>query len=161
MLQDTAARLVDFFKSYKEHFTELEAFLVTKQEKVIGDDLVWLSESLVEEQRLVMRGNSIEAKRLLMFEELGLKDCRSADLLEQLPEDYKGQFRVCITSIEKSIDFIQKTNSDILDLIERKLDVQAEKLNQSIISGSDTYTATGSKVHKTISSMEDDFLGKV
>ncbi|MDR1754432.1 MAG: flagellar biosynthesis protein FlgN [Eubacterium sp.] len=157
----TAERIVEFFREFTEHFKELVVFIAKKQEKATADDLIWLMDSIAEEQRLAMRGNSLESKRVLLFEELGLKDYKSKQLLDEMPEDYKGELRLLLNLMERSIRYIKETNGGILDLIEKKLSVQAEILNQNVLAGSDTYTAKGEKIHKNLPAAEDDFLGKV
>ncbi|MCL2086152.1 MAG: flagellar protein FlgN [Oscillospiraceae bacterium] len=157
----TAARIIEFFREYNAHFKSLSIFVAKKQEKVVADDLVWLSDAIAEEQKLVMRGNSLESRRLLLFEELGLKDYKSSQLIDEMPDEFKGELRLLIDFMEKCINYIQEVNHGILDLVEQKLDVQAQLLNQNALVGSNTYTAKGEKIHKSIAIPDDDFLGKV
>lgn len=157
----TAFEIAEFLEVYDNHFKELRMFLLTKQNKVTGDDLVWLLESLNEEQRLIMRGNSLEAKRIALFEKHGLKDYKSAMLIDESPDEYKGKLKLLLDSISGSVDFIKETNEDVLDLIEKKLEVQAELLNETKITGSDTYNNTGAKIHRPSGGIDGDIIGSV
>ncbi len=157
MNYETATRIIEFLEQYDKHFSELRTFLSSKQEKVVGDDLVWLLDSLTEEQKLVMRGNSMEAKRLTLLSELGYNDYTSDMLYEEFPENLKGKFKLYINSMNDSIDFIKRTNEGILDLVERKLEVQAELVKDANLTGSDTYDNSGTKIHK----ISGDIIGTV
>jgi hypothetical protein len=130
-----------------------------KQEKVAGDDLVWLLDSLTEEQKFVMRGNSLEAKRLLIFESSGCKDCDAEKLVGICPEELKGRMRLVVNSIDDNVSYIKETNKNVLDLARRKLEAQAEELEDSLIAGSDTYDHSGSKIKKI--NNDDNIIGSV
>ena len=154
-----ATEILEFLEKYDEHFRELRVFITEKQEKTAGDDLVWLLDSLNTEQKFVMRGNSLEAKRNLIFDEHGMKDCDSKQLLEQCPEELKGRMRLTIESLEDSVMYIKDTNHNVLEMARRKLEAQAELLDDSLIAGSDTYDNSGSRIKKI--SDDDTFLGSV
>jgi hypothetical protein len=156
---DAAIEILEFMDKYNEHFKELRAFINEKQEKVAGDDLVWLLDSLSEEQKFIMRGNSLEAKRNLIFDENGIDGCDSAQLIAQCPEELKGRMRLTIESIENSVHYIKETNQNVLDMARRKLEAQAELLEDSLVAGSDTYNNTGTKIKKI--SDDDTFIGSV
>lgn len=155
----SAHEIVDFFDAYSQHFKELRMFITKKQDKVAGDDLTWLLDSLNEEQRLIMRGNSLEAKRLALFNSLGYKDYNSVMITDECPDEFKGKLRVFLDSINDDIYFIKNTNEDILDLIEKKLDTQAELINDPAVSGSNTYSNTGAKIH-TSGDVGGEIIGK-
>lgn len=154
-----ATEVLEFLEKYDEHFRELRAFVNEKQEKTAGDDLVWLLDSLNTEQKFVMRGNSLEAKRVLIFEEHGLKESDSRELLEICPEELRGRMRLTVESIEDSVHYIRETNRNVLEMARRKLEAQAELLEDSLIAGSDTYNNSGSKIKKI--SDDDTFIGTV
>jgi hypothetical protein len=154
-----ATEVLEFLEKYDEHFRELRAFINEKQEKTAGDDLVWLLDSLNTEQTFVMRGNSLEAKRTLIFEQHGVKSLDSRQLLERCPEEIKGRMRMTIESIESSVNYIKETNRNVLEMARRKLEAQAELMDDSLIAGSDTYNNSGSKIKKI--SDDDTFIGSV
>ncbi len=147
MTAETAKSIIRYMEKYNEHFENLETFVSEKKAKVIADDLVWLLDSLVTEQKLVMEGNDLEVKRLALFEQLGISGKKAKELLGECPEELKAKLTLECTAMEKHIDLIKRTNADIIDIIERKLSIQEKLANQSH-STMDTYTGRGTKVRK-------------
>ncbi|MCL2694389.1 MAG: hypothetical protein FWE60_04720 [Oscillospiraceae bacterium] len=156
---NAAVQILEFMEKYSEHFKELRTFINEKQEKVAGDDIVWMLDSLATEQKLVMRGNSLEAKRNLIFEEHGLKDYNAEMLLGKCPGEIKGRMKLAVDSIDECVNYIKETNRNVLDLARRKLEAQAELLQNSLIAGSDTYDNSGAKIKKM--GADDNFIGSV
>ncbi len=147
MTAGTAKSIIKYMEKYNEHFENLETFVSEKKAKVIADDLVWLLDSLVTEQKLVMEGNDLEVKRLALFEQLGISGKKAKELVDECPEELKARLTLECTAMEKHIDLIKRTNADIIDIIERKLSIQEKLANQSR-STMDTYTGRGTKVRK-------------
>ncbi|MDR2559255.1 MAG: hypothetical protein LBC86_06915 [Oscillospiraceae bacterium] len=160
MEYNAAIEILEFLEKYSEHFNELRAFIGEKQEKVAGDDIVWLLDSLNKEQTFVMRGNSLEAKRKLIFEEHGIDGFNTKRLIEECPEEVKGRMKIAADSISEAVNYIKETNQEVLELARRKLEAQADILKDSLIAGSDTYTNTGSKIKK-MSSDDGNIIGSV
>ena len=158
MTVDTAKTVIKFLEKYNRHFEELETFVSEKKAKVIADDLVWLLDSLVREQKLVMEGNDLEVKRLSLFEELGIGGKKAKQLIAECPEEYRAKLTLECLSMEKHIDLIKRTNADIIEIIERKLSIQEKLANQSH-STMETYTGAGTKVRKHNTS--GGFFGQV
>jgi hypothetical protein len=148
---------------------ELVDFLNLKQQKVLGDDLDWLHDSLPEEQRLLMSGSSLEGKRLELMAALGFEDCTSSMLLEACPDEGKGRLKLECRNLEKSIDRIKRINNDILETVEKKLEAAEAFVNQpgagaskGIAKSVNTpgfYNPTGSKIRMT--DPADDIIGKM
>jgi len=159
MNYNAAMEILVFMEKYDEHFKELRSFINEKQEKVAGDDIVWLLDSLSKEQTFIMRGNSLEAKRKLIFEEHGIENYNAKKLVEDCPEEIKGRMKLAVNSIDDSVNYIQETNKNVLELARRKLEAQAEILQDSLIAGSDTYDNSGSKIKKI--SSDGNFIGSV
>ncbi len=147
MTVETAKAVIKYMEKYNRHFEELETFVSEKKAKVIADDLVWLLDSLVREQKLVMEGNNLEVKRLTLFEELKISGKKAKELVAECPEEYKAKLTLECLAMERHIDLIKRTNADIIDIIERKLSIQEKIANQSH-STMDTYTGKGTKVRK-------------
>ena len=154
-----ASELVEFLGKYNNHFTEMVGFLNQKQQKVLADDLLWLHDSLQQEQKLAMLGNSLEKKRLELLEEMGYPEYPSSKLLEICPDEYKGRFKLECTNIEKSIDRIKVLNAEILETVEKKLDVADSYLKEQGVSGPGFYSSGGAKVR--LGDPEDDIIGKM
>lgn len=147
MTVQTAKQVISCMEKLNAHFRALETFIAEKKAKVIADDLVWLLDSLVEEQRLVAEGNNLESRRVKLFEELGIADRKATQLIEECPEEYRSRLRLECASIERHIDLIKKTNIDIIDIIERKLSIQ-EKSSKAPVGTINTYTEQGVKVRR-------------
>ena len=160
MNHNAAVEILEFMEKYGEHFKELRSFIDEKQEKVAGDDLVWLLDSLSTEQKFIMRGNSLEAKRKLIFEEHGFGDYNAKKLLEECPEEVKGRMKLATGVIDEAVRYIKETNEEVIELARRKLEAQADILKDSLIAGSDTYDNTGYKIKK-LSGNDNNNLGSV
>lgn len=158
MTAETVKAVIRFMEKYNVHFQELEAFVSEKKAKVIADDLCWLLDSLVNEQKLVMEGNNLETKRLKLFEELGISGIKAKQLIAECPEEYRQKLTLECVAMEKHIDLIKRTNADIIEIIERKLSIQ-EKLANQPRSTMETYTGKGTKVRKHNAS--GGFFGEV
>jgi len=154
-----AAQIVEFLGKYNKHFTDIVTFLVQKQQKVLADDLLWLHDSLQEEQRLAMSGTSLEKKRLEILSEVGYPDYPSSKLLELCPDEYKGRFKMECTDIEKSIDRIKALNAEIIEAIEKKLDVAESHLKEQGVGTPGFYGAGGSKVR--LGDPDNDIIGNM
>lgn len=72
MTIETADRIIGFLEKYNGVYRDMVAFLTEKQAKVMADDLLWLLDSVEDEQALVMKIQSEESARSALFEELGL-----------------------------------------------------------------------------------------
>lgn len=155
---ETAKTIIAFMEKYNKHFAALSAFVSEKKAKVIADDLTWLLDSLNTEQRYVMEGNDLEAKRLSLFEQLGIPGVKARELVERCPEEYKPRLKLEFRNMEHFVDSIKKTNADIIEIIERKLSIQ-EKLAGKTPSTVQTYTGQGVKVTKHNTS--GGFFGEV
>ncbi|MCL1789334.1 MAG: flagellar protein FlgN [Oscillospiraceae bacterium] len=156
---EQAVQIVEFLGKYNEHFTEINDFLEQKMQKVLADDLVWLHDSLQEEQKLSMAGVSLEKKRLEILDKMGYDDYTSSELLEIFPDEYKGRFKLECTNIENSIDRIKTLNAEILETVEKKLDAADSHLKEQGVSGPGFYGAAGAKVRMT--DPESDIIGKM
>ena len=147
MTVQVAKEVIAFMEKYNMHFEALSAFVSEKRAKVIADELTWLLDALNVEQKFVMEGNDLEAKRLALFERLGIAGRKAKSLLEECPEEYKAKFSLECANMEKYVDYIKATNADIIDIIERKLSIQ-EKLAKRGPSTVQTYNGSGAKVTK-------------
>lgn len=158
MTVQTVLAVIASMEKLNQHLEALEAFISAKKARVIADDLVWLLDSLTEEQRLVAEGNDLEAKRLKLFDDLGISGKKAKQLIEECPEEYQARFtRECVET-ERHINAIKQLNIDITEIIERKLSIQ-EKAVKAPPSSMETYTGKGVKVrtHNT----SGGFFGEV
>ncbi|MCL2036515.1 MAG: hypothetical protein FWG83_03910 [Oscillospiraceae bacterium] len=160
-----SAKIVEFMGTYNKHFSEVVDFLNRKQQKVLADDLLWLHESLSEEQRLSMAGLSLENKRLALFDSMGYGETSSKELLELMPEEYKGRFKLECTNMEGAIDRIRSLNADILETIEKKIAVAETFLKEKGVSAPGFYDGSSGKVGKIgklrLGNPDDNVIGSM
>lgn len=144
---ETAKEVIAFMEKYNRHFEALSAFVSEKRAKVIADELTWLLDSLTTEQKYIMEGNDLEAKRLALFESLGIGGKKAKELIGECPEELKPKLVMECKAMEKYVEDIKTTNADIIEIIERKLSVQEKLINRTHSTAS-TYTGKGVKVTK-------------
>ena len=132
----TADIIISFLDQYNNHFEKLADFLAVKQNRILLDDLVWLEEGLVEEQSYIMKGNSLESKRLALFEQCGLKDKKLSELPELFPEEYRGALRMQSERLSDAVAKIKRLNEVSTDIVQRKMKAQEKLLGVD-------YTGTG------------------
>lgn len=132
--------VVDFLEKFIRHFEELADFLAKKQNKILLDDLNWLEEALVQEQGFIMKGNSLEDKRLELFEQAGLKGKTFSELPRYFPEDYHGILGLLNDRLSKAIERIKEINAVSKDVVERKLEVQKKLLGVNEFTGIGAYS---------------------
>lgn len=140
MNERTAEIILNFLDGFNRHFEEFADFLAEKQNKILLDDLNWLEEALVDEQSFIMKGNSLEDKRLELFEQAGLTGKKFAELPALFPENYEGALKLQSDRLNRSIGRIKKLTEVSNDLVERKLEVQAKLLGINEFTGIGTYS---------------------
>lgn len=153
----TANDIIAFLEGYNKHFSELVGFLAEKEHRILDDDLVWLTDSLTEEQRLIERGTTLENQRLALFEKKGLKDATSDILIGECPEERKGQMTLQCKNLENAVIRIKRLNDSSLDLVERKLTILAQTIGAPEFTHIDTYTGNCEKVKHSVG----DIIGSV
>ena len=132
----TADTIIAFLDQLNTHFECLADFLAVKQNRILLDDLKWLEEGLVEEQSYIMKGNSLETKRLALFEQCGIGGKKLSELPELFPEEYRGALKLQSDRLNDAIAKIKRLNEVSSDLVQRKMQVQAKLLGVD-------YTGTG------------------
>ncbi len=129
-----------------EFYRELHIFLMKKHTKILEDDLEWLTNSLNDEQAYVMKSQSLENKRLQLFQGLGIADKKLNDLIEEAPEDYKAKLRLLGTQLTELVDSIKEMNLQTNEIVKRKLDNQAEFVKRAgILNKPETYDKNAAK----------------
>lgn len=129
-----------------DFYRELSMFLMKKHTKILEDDLEWLTNSLNDEQAYVMKSQSLENKRLQLFQGLGIADKKLNDLIEEAPEDYKAKLKLLGTQLTELVDSIKEMNAQTNDIVKRKLDNQAEFVKRAgILNKPETYNKNAAK----------------
>lgn len=131
---------VDFYR-------ELTVFLMKKHDKILEDDLGWLTESLNKEQAYVMKSRSLEDKRISLFEGIGLGGMKLSEITENSPEEYRPKIRMLSGQLTELIDGIKSLNAETNEVVKRKLDNQREFVKRAgILEKPETYNRNASRV---------------
>ena len=155
----TADTILLFLKQYNDHFEQLADFLAKKQNRILLDDLNWLEEALVEEQSYIMKGNSLESKRLALFEQCGLGGKKFAELPELFPEGYEGALNRESERLNDSIAKIKRLCEVSDDIVQRKMKIQ-EKLFGVDFTGTGAYSGDA-RISKAGVGDGGDIIGSV
>lgn len=155
----TADVILAFLGQFNDHFEKLADFLEQKQNRILLDDLNWLEEALVEEQSYIMKGNSLESKRLALFEQCGLGGKKFAELPDLFPEDYRGALVRESERLNDSIARIKRLCEVSDDIVQRKMKVQ-EKLLGVDFTGTGAYSGDA-KISKGGTGGGGDIIGSV
>ncbi len=154
---ETADEIIEFFRDFNAHFKRMISFLSEKENRILKDDIVWLSDSLTQEQALVMTSTRLEDQRLSLFEEKGYKDYKSEQIINEMPPERQALMRLECDKLADSIFNIKKINIRSLDLVERKLTVLAKAINAPEFTSVDTYTENCEKIKHSVG----DIIGSV
>ena len=155
----TADAIIAFMDQYNAHFEKLADFLAVKQNRILLDDLVWLEEALVEEQSYIMKGNSLETKRLALFEQCGIGGKKLSELPELFPEDYRGALNMQSERLNDAIAKIKRLNEVSSDIVQRKMQAQAKLLGVDL-TGTGAYSGDA-RVSKGTMGDGGDIIGSV
>lgn len=158
MEKEIAEVFLEFFEIYNKHFENFAGFLAVKQNKILLDDLNWLENALQEEQKYIMKGNSLEEKRLALFERAGIGEITLSQLMEMFPDELKGRMQLESDRLQKSIDTIKRLSESCDDIVRRKLEVQANLLGINDYTGIGAYDQNAGEAKGPIGS---DDIGRV
>lgn len=156
----TAEVIIAFMDQYNAHFEKFADFLAVKQNRILLDDLAWLEEALVEEQSYIMKGNSLETKRLALFEQCGIGGKKLSELPELFPEDYKGALNMQGERLNDAIAKIKRLNEVSSDIVQRKMQAQAKLLGVDL-TGTGAYSGDAKINKKSGSGDGGDIIGSV
>lgn len=159
MTTETADRIIGFLEKYNGAYREMVTFLTEKQAEVMADDLLWLLDSVENEQALVMKIQSEEAARSALFEELGLGEIKAKQLIEAAPDERKSKLTLLYDELTGYVARIKQLNSIIVETVEKKLSVQEELMRKTGMTLTETYNGYGAKIKHT--SAPKGFLGNI
>lgn len=159
MTLETADRIIGFMDKYLETYRSMVAFLTEKQAKVMADDLLWLLESVEDEQALVMKIQSQENGRIALFAELSVTESKASELIENTPDERKTRMKMIYDNLTEYIAKIRRLNSDIVETVEKKLAVQEELVRGAGMTIEESYNGYGAKIKRTTGTK--GFIGNV
>ena len=159
MTIETADKVIRFLEKYNSVYRDMVAFLTEKQAKVMADDLLWLLDSVEDEQALVMKIQSEENARTALFEELGLGEMKAKQLIEEAPDERKSKLTLLYDELTGYVAKIKQLNDIIVETVEKKLSVQEELIRKTGMTLTETYNGYGAKIKHT--SAPKGFIGNV
>lgn len=155
-----ADEIIAYMEKYNGTYRDMVLFLTEKMAKVMDDDLLWLLESVDDEQALIMKIQSQENNRVVFFEELGLDgNIKAKELIEKAPAERKMKLQMIYDDLTGYIARIRKLNADITETVEKKLSVQEELVRGAGMTMAETYNGYGAKVKRTTGTK--GFIGSV
>ena len=95
MTIETADRIIGFLEKYNGEYRDMVAFLTEKQAKVMADDLLWLLDSVEDEQALVMKIQSEESARSALLRSLDSGEIKAKQLMKKLRPTKESQNLLC------------------------------------------------------------------
>ena len=159
MTIETTDKVIRFLEKYNGVYRDMVAFLTEKQAKVMADDLLWLLDSVEDEQALVMKIQSEETARTALFEELGLGEMKAKQLIEEAPDERKSKLTLLYDELTGYVAKIKQLNNIIVETVEKKLSVQEELIRKTGMTLTETYNGYGAKIKHT--SAPKGFIGNV
>ena len=159
MTIETADKVIRFLEKYNSVYRDMVTFLTEKQAKVMTDDLLWLLDSVEDEQALVMKIQSEETARTALFEELGLGEMKAKQLIEEAPDERKSKLTLLYDELTGYVAKIKQLNNIIVETVEKKLSVQEELMRKTGMTLTETYNGYGAKIKHT--SAPKGFIGNI
>lgn len=159
MTIETADKVIRFLEKYNSAYRDMVAFLTEKQAKVMADDLLWLLDSVEDEQALVMKIQSEENARTALFEELELGEIKAKELIEDAPDERKSKLTLLYDELTGYVAKIKQLNNIIVETVEKKLSVQEKLMRKTGMTLTETYNGYGAKIKHT--SAPKGFIGNI
>ena len=147
MDERTAQAVIKCLEIDCDFYRELHKFLMKKHTKILDDDLEWLTDSLNTEQAYVMKSQSLEKKRQVLFQGLGIADRKLSEMMDEVPEGCRAKMKQLSMQLADLVDNIREINEQTNEIVKRKLDNQAELVRRAgIFNKPETYNKSASKV---------------
>lgn len=132
--------LLSFMNEYISHYRDLLRFETAKLQLIFKDDIEGLDKSLSKEQALIMKTNSLEAKRFELLRG-GHEKETFRELIDGAPPEYKNELSDQYKELCNLIFQIKKINDNAHEIVRKRLSVMENAENSS----TDTYNKTGKK----------------
>lgn len=142
--------LIDFLDEYVNHYRQLLDFENSKLSVLIENNQDTLKDSLGKEQALIMKGDSMETKRIALLKKMGLDGLTFTQIIDKSPKEYKTKLSILYNDLSKYVYEVKRVNISAMQNVELKLANINNKLNKS---DSNTYDQHAKKQHISKSSM--------
>lgn len=142
-------KFLRFSEECNDHYRTLLAFEYKKMKLITDDDIESLSRALPEEQALVMKSNSLEAKRAkLLGDENAGKTFR--ELAKNAPDQYKERLDELYNELCMLIGKIKELNDTAAVIINSRLKRISTKTDVDTYNGSGGVSKTNTyETHTT------------
>lgn len=137
--------IIDFMSDYIEYYRELLDFEKKKLTLVTQDDIDGLIASISTEQALVMQSESLENKRLKLFDELGIAGMTYRNIAQNSPDEFKTKIEEDAKVFSALVLEVQKLNKGIETIISEKFKLMGKNSDKEITA----YTGKGKKISNT------------
>lgn len=134
--------VIDFMGDYIEHYRELLNFERNKLILVTEDDVDGLISSISTEQALVMKSESLEKKRLKLFDDLNLTGMTYKNIAENSPSEFKTRIKEDAKEFTGLVLEVQKINKGIETIINERFKSMGQADDKEITA----YTGKGKKI---------------
>jgi len=138
--------IIDFFDEYISHYKELLSFENKKLELIVENNVSELSTSLSREQALIMKGGSLETKRINLLKNEGLNNAKFQEIIDQAPVEYSTMLSNRFSELSKFVNEVKRINDNSLSIVKNKLSAIDKKLSNNL---ADTYDINGGKRHSS------------
>ncbi len=135
--------IIDFMSDYIVYYRELLDFEKNKLILVTEDDVDGLIASISTEQALVMQSESLENKRLKLFDSLGIADMTYKNIAENSPDEFRNKIEEDAKEFTALVLEIQKINKGIETIISEKFKSMGRDEEAT------AYTGKGKKISTT------------
>ena len=137
--------VIDFMNDYIVYYRELLDFEKNKLTLITKDDVDGLIASISTEQALVMQSESLENKRLKLFDNLGLTGMTYKKIAENSPDEFKTKIEEDAREFTALILEVQKINKGIETIINEKFKSMGQDSDKEVTA----YTGKGKKITTT------------
>lgn len=136
-------KFLQFSEECNAHYRALLDFEYKKMKMIHEDDIDSLSKALAEEQALVMKSNSLEAKRAAILGEENVSKTFK-DIVDEAPILYKRRLDLKYKELTELVYKIKELNDTASIIINERLKKLQNKRNKGDL---DTYNVNGSVSH--------------
>lgn len=117
-------KITAFFDEYIAHYREFLKFEYSKIDLLNKNQIERLSNSLSVEQALIMKTNSLEAKRMKLVEGTG---GTFAELIENAPEEFKEKLSEQHDTLSALVYRIKELNDGANSVVSKRLKIIQDK----------------------------------
>ncbi len=135
--------IINYFDGCINHYKELLSFENQKLSYVLENNISELANCLSREQALIMKGNSLESRRVIIIKEQGFAGKTFAEISKDAPQEYTYKLSQKFDELSRYVLQAKKINEEALDIVKKRLNYIESKST----ANSETYNLKGDKKH--------------